>query len=110
MDAHTAHLIVPSREGEESLWVEFDPETGLMRSVSGMRYRGQEGTKTPWRGEFSEWRTLHGIKVPHQNVAIWVDEGRPYGIFRIEGAEYNVDVSGKVSQRPAANATGTGAP
>jgi hypothetical protein len=81
-----------------------------MKGMIGMRYRGQEETKTPWRGEFSEWRTLHGIKVPHQNVAIWVDEGRPYGIFRIEGAEYNVDVSEKVPQRPAANPTGTGAP
>ena len=110
IDAASARLIVPSREGEESLRVEFDPQTGLMKGMIGMRYRGQEGTKTPWRGEFSEWRTLHGIKVPHQNVAIWVDEGRPYGIFRIEGAEYNVDVSEKVPQRPAANPTGTGAP
>jgi len=58
-----------------------------------MRYRNQEGTKSPWRGEFSDWRTIHGIKVPHRAVAAW--EHEPYGIFEIEGAEYNVDVSGK---------------
>jgi hypothetical protein len=110
IDAHTARLIVPFGDREETLRVEFDPETGLMRSVSGMRYRDHENTKTPWRGEFSEWRTLHGIKVPHRNVAIWADEGGPYGIFRIEGAEYNVDVSGRIPQLPAANGTSSGAP
>ena len=110
IDAHTARLIVPFGEQEETLRVEFDPETGLMRSVSGMRYRDHEKTKTPWRGEFSEWRTLHGIKVPHRNVAIWADEGGPYGIFRIEGTEYNVDISGKIPQLPAASSTGSGTP
>jgi hypothetical protein len=96
IDAHTARLIVPFGEREEVLHAEFDPQTGLMRSMSGMRYRNHEWTKTPWRGEFSEWRMLHGIKVPHRNVAIWEDQGEPYGIFEIEGAEYNVDVSEKI--------------
>jgi Family of unknown function (DUF6544) len=97
IDAHTARLVVPFGEREETLRVEFDPDSGFMRSMSGMRYRSHEETKTAWHGEFSEWRTLHGIKVPHRNVAIWEDQGGPYGIFEIEGAEYNVDVSGKIS-------------
>lgn len=62
-----------------------------------MRYRSHENTKNSWRGEFSEWRTLHGIKVPHRNVAIWEDQGQPYGIFEIEGTEYNVDISEEIS-------------
>ncbi len=70
-----------------------------MRRMSGMRYRGQEETKTRWRGEFSGWRTLHRIKVPHRNVAIWEDQGESYGIFEIEGAEYNVNVSEKISSK-----------
>ena len=69
IDATSARLIVPFREAEESLRVEFDPQTGLMRSMSGMRYRNQEETKSSWRGEFSDWRTIHGIKVPHRSVA-----------------------------------------
>jgi hypothetical protein len=110
IDAHTARLIVPFGEREGTLRAEFDPQTGLVRSMSGMRYRNREDTKTPWRGEFSEWRTLHGIKVPHRNVAVWADKGGPYGIFRIEGAEYNVDVSEKIPQPPVPNGTGSGAP
>jgi hypothetical protein len=94
IDATSARLIVPFEKWEEPLRAEFDPKTGLMRQMSGMRYRGQEEAKTPWRGEYSEWRTVHGMKVPHRAVAAWEDEREPYGIFYVEGAEYNVDISG----------------
>ncbi len=93
IDATSARQIVPFANREESLRVEFDPETGLMRRMSGMRYRGREETKSPWRGEFSEWRAIHRIQSPHRAVAAWEDEREPYGTFEIEGAEYNVDVS-----------------
>jgi hypothetical protein len=96
VDAHTARLVVPFGEHEEFLRAEFDPESGFMRSITGMRYRNHEKTKTPWRGEFSRWRTLHGINVPHLNLAIWEDQREPYGIFEIEGTEYNIDVSEKI--------------
>jgi hypothetical protein len=54
IDAHTARLVVPFGEREETLRAEFDPDSGFMRSMSSMRYRNHEKTKTPWRGEFSE--------------------------------------------------------
>lgn len=90
VDAHTARLIVPFGDKEEILRVEFDPHTGLMRSMSGMRYREQEKTKTPWRGWYSEWKTLHSIKVPHRVASSWEDQVEPYIIMNLEGAEYNV--------------------
>jgi hypothetical protein len=97
IDAHTARLVVPFGEREQTLRAEFDLENGLMTSMCGMRYRNREKTKTPWRGEFSEWRTLRGIQTPRRNAAIWEDQREPYGIFEIEGTEYNVDVSDKIS-------------
>ena len=94
VDDTSARLIIPFGEQEEdSLLFEFDPETGLMSSVSGMRYRDQEDTKTPWRGEYSDWRTVHGVKVPHRLVGTWEDWEEPYVILDLEGAAYNVDVS-----------------
>ena len=94
IDDTSARLIVPFGEQEEdSLRVEFDPESGLMTSMSGMRYRDQEETKTPWRGEFSDWRTVHGMKVPHRVVGTWEDWEGPYVILDLEGAEYNVAIS-----------------
>jgi hypothetical protein len=85
-------------DGEDSLRVAFDPETDLMRSISGMRYRGREETETPYCGEYGEWKTVHGIKVPHHVAATWEDQGRPYVILDIEGTEYNVNVSEGIPQ------------
>jgi hypothetical protein len=42
---------------------------------------------------------LHGIRVPHRNVAVWGDERRPYGLFQVEGAAYNVDIYPEISTR-----------
>lgn len=95
IDANTARLVVPFGEGEDSLRVEFDPRTGLMTQMSGMRYRGEEREKTPWRGEGSSWRAVRRIETPHRLTATWEDQGEPYVVLDLEGAEYNVDVFGK---------------
>ena len=86
-----------SEKREEILRAEFDLQTGLMGSMYGMRFRDPEKTKTAWRGEFSDWRALHGIKVLHRNVAIWEDQGEPYGLFEIEGTDDNVYLSETIS-------------
>jgi hypothetical protein len=39
---------------------------------------------------------MHGVKVPQRAVAAWEDEGEPYIVLDLEGAEYNLDVSGKI--------------
>ena len=96
VDAHTARLVFPFGNEEDSLRAAFDPETGLMKSLSGMRYRGREETKTPYRGGYGEWGMAHGIKVPHRDAATWEDQGRPYVVLDIGGTEYNVDVSEKI--------------
>lgn len=100
--AHAARLVFPFRSNEDSLRVEVDPGTGLMKSMSGMRYRDQEKTKTPYCGEFSEWRTVHGIKAPCHPEAMWEDQKEPYVMLDIDGAEYNVNVSNKIPSKQQA--------
>jgi hypothetical protein len=95
-DASSARLIVPFGHQEDSLRVDFEPGTGLMIRVSGMRYRGQEETKTPWRGESSTWGTVQGMLVPQRLTGRWEDQKEPYVVLELEGAAYNVDVSEKV--------------
>ena len=97
IDDTSARLVVPFGEHKEPLRVEFDPGTGLITQISGTRYRGQEKTKAPWHGEFSEWRTVRGIKVPHRPVGVWEDSEGPYVVLDLEGVEYNVAVSEKIS-------------
>jgi hypothetical protein len=96
IDAHAARLVVPFGEQEDSLRVEFDPETGLTTRISGMRYRNQEAVKTPWRAQGSEWKTVHGTKMPHKSEATWEDRGEPYVVLDLEGAAYDVDVSEEI--------------
>jgi hypothetical protein len=86
IDASSARLVVPFKGGEDSLRVAFDPETGLITRVFGMRFRDQEETKTPWHGESSERGTVHGIKVPHRPAGVWEDREGPYVILDLEGA------------------------
>jgi hypothetical protein len=69
-DVTSAQLIVPYEGREETLRIEFDLQIGIMRRISGMRYPEKEETKIPWRGRYSEWRTLHGVKVRHRAVAV----------------------------------------
>jgi hypothetical protein len=96
IDANTVRLVLPLGEGEDSLRVEFDPRTGLVTRMSGMRYRGEEDEKTPWRGEASSWRTGRGRAAPHRLTATWEDQGKPYAVLDLEGIAYDADVSGKV--------------
>ncbi len=42
VDAHTARLLFLFGEEEQSLRVAFDPETGLIMRMSGMRHQNQE--------------------------------------------------------------------
>lgn len=98
-DDRAAQLVVPFGDKEDYLQAEFDPASGLLKRMSGMRHRGEEEAKTPWYGEYSEYRTLYGIKVPHRMVAAWGDQRQPYIILDLEGAEYNVDISERIPNR-----------
>lgn len=98
VDAHTARLVVPFGDREERLTVAFEPMTGMAEGVYGLRYRNREKTRTLWCGECAEWRTSHGMELPHRNTAAWDDMKGPYAVLEVEGSEYNVDVSGKVPE------------
>jgi hypothetical protein len=93
VDKKSAWLVVPFGAKEEKLKAVFDPQTGLMASVSALRYRGQEEERTPWRGDFYDWQPFHSVLLPRFSTASWEDEKSPYVMMHIDGVEYNVDVS-----------------
>ncbi len=96
IDEVSARLVVPFGEGEETLLVKFDPQTGLMTEMSALRYRGQEDKKTPWRVECMEWQKVGSVIIPTRSAVTWEDEGSPWSFWTIEGTEYNIDVSEKI--------------
>jgi hypothetical protein len=97
VDSGSSRLVFPLGQMEDSLRVKFDPKGGLIEQVSGLRYRDDEETKAPWRGEnHGGWKTVHGIKMAERSVGRWEDWEEPYIILDLEGAAYNVDVSEKL--------------
>jgi hypothetical protein len=100
VDEETALLYVPFEEEEETFVVRFDPETGLMASLEAMRYR-ETGTaaKILWITRIEKGPNIPGTNIGAAGSAIWLDQGRPWAVFTVEDAVYNVDVGEYIRQR-----------
>lgn len=85
-----AWLVVPSGDSERGLRVEFDACTGLLKSMSAMRFRGAEPRPTFWRTEVRNWHRLAGILVPTTAQATCGDEPRPCIVLEILGLAPNL--------------------
>jgi hypothetical protein len=93
IDEQTAVLIVPFGEQEQRFVARFDPETGMLRFLESMRYKGTDSdSKILWINEALEWRVVDGNTIPTVSTATWLDEGTPWAVFTVEDIRYNVDV------------------
>ena len=102
VDNQTALLYVPFEKGqEETFVVRFNPKTSLMDTMEAMRFRGagQGKDKILWITRNLEGTTIPGTVLSAEGSAIWLDQGRPWAIFRLEEVVYNVDVSKYILQR-----------
>lgn len=94
VDAHSARLIIPAADGEDSFDVAFDPATGLIRQMVAMRYKDVASpAKTAWRCVPLEWERYHGVLVPAKYAVVWADEPDAWLIATTTDIIYNVDVA-----------------
>jgi hypothetical protein len=94
VDATTARLVVPFGAEEDALTVTFDPATGLLRRLEGLRYRGaKDDSKILWRNEMAAWKRWHGVLIPSAGNVTWMDEGMPWFVFSLDDVTYNSDVT-----------------
>jgi hypothetical protein len=99
IDEHTAQLVIPFGDTEERFLVRFDPETGLLRLMESMRYKGTDSpNKILWLNEVVEWNRLNGNLLPLVASLTWLDEGDPWATFTTEEVVYNADVREYVLQ------------
>jgi hypothetical protein len=89
VDDATALLHVPCGGGSETFVVRFDPDTGQLRLLESMRYRGDEVGKTLWLCEARDWAPVSGQKVATTGTVTWHDEGSPWASFTVEEIIYN---------------------
>lgn len=101
VDSSTALLSVPYGNGRETFVVRFDPATGLMTMMESMRYReaGESKRKILWITRNEETPEVRKDKVFATASATWLDQGKPWAFFEIEGAAYNADVDANVKSR-----------
>ncbi|MFN8451392.1 MAG: DUF6544 family protein [Anaerolineae bacterium] len=94
MDDTHARLVIPSGDGEDSLTITFDPQTGLMSQIEALRWRDEKSIdKILWSNHISGWRAFHGIRVPSPTAITWQDQGFAWFTPVVEDVAYNVDVS-----------------
>lgn len=93
IDEETALLVVPFGEEAQRFVARFDPETGLLRFLESMRYKGTDSEgKVLWINEAGQWDTVDGYTIPAAGAVTWFDEGTPWAVFNVEDVVYNADV------------------
>ncbi|MEZ4863486.1 MAG: DUF6544 family protein [Caldilineaceae bacterium] len=93
VDEVTALLVVPFNDAEERYVVRFDPANGLPTWFESMRYHGQSSTdKVLWLNHLVEWEMHSGKPALKTGTAIWMDDGKPWAVFTVEEAVFNVDI------------------
>ncbi|WP_420641321.1 DUF6544 family protein [Candidatus Leptofilum sp.] len=93
IDDHTARLIVPFEDGEDSFTAVFNPETGLLKSMTALRYREADSEeKIPWQLDVLAWDEYDGILIPSRSTATWADEGTPWLVVELEEVAFNVNI------------------
>ena len=101
VDDTTAILFVPFGDKSEDFVVRFDPSTNLLVSMEAMRYRdpGEGQPKILWITRNEPGGFVAGTKLNAVGSATWLDQGRPWAVFRLEELKYNVDVSQYIRAR-----------
>jgi hypothetical protein len=81
--------------------VRFNPDTGLIDTMEAMRFRdaGQGQEKILWITQSLLGSTIEDTVLSAEGSAIWLDQGKPWAVFRLEEVVYNVDVSEYIYQR-----------
>jgi hypothetical protein len=101
VDDRTALMFVPFGEKEENFILRFNPETGLIDSMEAMRYRdaGDRAKKILRITRTEPGPTIADMPLSAVGSATWLDQGRPWAVFRLEDVVYNVDVSQYIRQK-----------
>ncbi|WP_052346349.1 DUF6544 family protein [Hymenobacter swuensis] len=88
IDEHSARLTLTYGGQTLQYLFSFDHQGELVQCET-QRYQG-ENQLLPWRGRFSDYQQLHGVRVPTLLEGMWVLDGqeRPYARFTVQELHY----------------------
>ena len=94
VDEATALLVVPYGQDEERFVARFDPDTGLLRLLESMRFKGEDDeARTLWLNDVVSWGELDGRILPLETELTWFDEGDPWARLTTEDVRYDVELT-----------------
>jgi hypothetical protein len=81
---HSATLLVDGMAEEEMFTVRFDPESGLIRDLTSLRYK-QPGDqhRTLWFNEVLKWEMFNGVRVPSIAQIRWGNDA-PWAKWQVQ--------------------------
>ncbi len=87
VDDHTARMVFPFKDGEDSVLIGFDPDTDVPVSAKALRFRGAEDTtKHEWYVTMRGRRSAGGIWYPAEVDARWEGDPEPWATFAYDAA------------------------
>jgi hypothetical protein len=93
VDADTATLQVPFKDGVQTATVRFDPETGVPSAFEIPRPKGLGSPRVDWRVNVDGWRRFGSIWEPERTTVRWMDEPGPWFEMRTRQVVPDVDVT-----------------
>jgi len=98
IDANSARMYLPNADDVEAFTVGFDPETGLLATITTMRYGSiEQGRRERWSNRVLEWAQVGDQQLPTLSETWWNDDA-PWATWEVEQVIYNVDVSARLAQ------------
>lgn len=94
---NSATLLVDGMTEEETFTVRFDPESGLIRDLTSLRYKlPNDERRTLWFNEVLQWETFNNVRVPSIAQIRWGND-EPWAKWQVEHVLYNIDVSARLA-------------
>lgn len=101
VDATTAILQVPLKDGVQTATVRFHAETGFPSAFQIPRHKGRGSPKVDWRVNVQGWRRFGSIWEPERFDVRWMDEPDPWFTMHIRQLVPVVDVTDALARARA---------
>lgn len=93
VDKDNVNLSIPYEDNYQNLTIDFNSESGLIKTIEAMRYRGQSEEKFLWRIDCLEWELFNNVLIPVKTSLTWEGDKGPWSYWIIEGIQYNTEIS-----------------
>lgn len=94
---HSATLLVDGMAEEERFTVRFEPQSGLIRDLTSLRFKQpNDQQRTLWFNEVLRWDTVNGVSIPSVAQIRWGNDA-PWAKWQVEHVLYNIDVSARLA-------------